>query len=319
MFRNLISGPWILGGLVFFVLVVGSSLLYSWHVERGIREEEARTVQILQQIEARKVSNYRPQQNEPTATETLGQDIMEDEIDVPVPIDDPERIVDDVELLYTEPELSKPRGAVQTSLNPFFANGVPEHLQCPEELVGRYAGDLSTDEKFKIYQIYQEVVEKYNPNRPLSEVWPQFIEAETYYHANAEPDNAIPGIAAGRSDWGVQTILDYPEIVLLEVEDAERFSDICMVATGRWDPDWNLHILPDGREFRTDTGYYYEFFFSHGEGLGVTTIRIGHSGRNAQLVKVDLDKTLDEELERLSGWDYNINPYTTGIYQSEKK
>ena len=310
MLRDMLSHKAIQAGLIFVLLVVCGSLLYSWQMERTLQAEAARDAAFRQRLQMQKTS---------IDTETSGEitpDVMEHKIDAPVASATVlERAFDSMKRPDAEPEVSKPRRTVLTSSNPFFANGVPEHLQCPEELVGRYAKNLSIDEKLKIYQIYQEVVEKYNPNRPLSEVWPQFIEAEIYYHASAEPENAIPGIAAGRTDWGVQTILDYPEIVLLEVEDAERFSDMCMVARGRWDPDWNLHVLPDGREFRTATGYYYEFSYSDAEGLVGRTMGIGHSGRDAQLIKVNLNETLDEELERLSEWNYNINPYTTGIYQ----
>ena len=48
----------------------------------------------------------------------------------------------------------------------------------PEELVGIYTTEVPTEALRKIGEIANEVVEKYNPNRPLPEVWPQFIEVE---------------------------------------------------------------------------------------------------------------------------------------------
>ena len=30
----------------------------------------------------------------------------------------------------------------QTSINPFFADGVPKHLQCPPELIGKYIREV---------------------------------------------------------------------------------------------------------------------------------------------------------------------------------
>lgn len=36
---------------------------------------------------------------------------------------------------------------------------------------------------------------------------------------------------------------------------------------------------------------------------------------DAELVEIHLDEVSDEELERLGGWNYNINPYTTGAYK----
>ena len=94
-----------------------------------------------------------------------------------------------------------------TSSNPLFADGVPEHLQCPEELVGFYTTEVSVENLRKIGEIANEVVEKYNPNRPLPDVWPQFIEAEIYYHANADPAKKGLGVAANRLIGGYNQFL----------------------------------------------------------------------------------------------------------------
>ncbi len=32
-------------------------------------------------------------------------------------------------------------------------------------------------------------------------------------------------------------------------------------------------------------------------------------------VRINLDEVPDEELQRLGGWNVNINPYTTGAYE----
>ena len=42
MFRDLLSSRLILGGLVFFVLVIGGSLLYSWHALRTTESDMER-------------------------------------------------------------------------------------------------------------------------------------------------------------------------------------------------------------------------------------------------------------------------------------
>ncbi|MCY3553489.1 MAG: hypothetical protein OXH39_23780, partial [Candidatus Poribacteria bacterium] len=85
-----------------------------------------------------------------------------------------------------------------TSSNPLFADGVPEHLQCPPELIEVYAAELDPEMRERIYQITDEIVEKYNPNRPLTEVYPAFIEAEKWYHANADPEGAGISMGANR-------------------------------------------------------------------------------------------------------------------------
>ena len=51
MFRDILSGSRALVvGLVFFVVVVGGSLLYSWRVDRSSQEELEQTKQAVQQL-----------------------------------------------------------------------------------------------------------------------------------------------------------------------------------------------------------------------------------------------------------------------------
>lgn len=50
MLRNLLSSKAILAGLVFFVIVVGGSLLYNWHGQRTIKAELARTDPVIQPL-----------------------------------------------------------------------------------------------------------------------------------------------------------------------------------------------------------------------------------------------------------------------------
>ena len=50
MFRDILSSRAIFAGLVFFMLIVGSSLIYSWHARRAIDTELARTDTVLQHV-----------------------------------------------------------------------------------------------------------------------------------------------------------------------------------------------------------------------------------------------------------------------------
>jgi len=311
MFRELLSSRLIQVGLVFFVLVVGGSLLYSWHADRKMAAELGPIPQsVVSPVEKTPEINTGP-----VDFQTEGSvDTPDESTDTPMSEDPSTSLVDDAENVGFA-DVSSTRINVQTSSNPLFADGVPEHLQCPEHLIGVYARGLRREEHLKIYNIQLEVMANYNPNRPLAEVWPQFIEAERGYHANADPMQMMPGTSAGRLDWSVQMILDFPEVLVIVEEDPERYSDMRMVGIGEYSPDWNLHILPDGRPFRTATGYWYEFSLTSEDGLAGRTRGIGHSGRNAQLVEINLNETSDEELKRLEGWNYNINPYTTGIYK----
>ena len=58
----------------------------------------------------------------------------------------------------------------------------PEHLKCPEKLVGVYLTDLSESELLEVVAhsdtVAREIVQNHNPNRPLSEVRTLWIEAE---------------------------------------------------------------------------------------------------------------------------------------------
>ncbi len=227
-----------------------------------------------------------------------------------------------------------PRG--QTSSNPLLADGVPEHLKCPPKWIGVQGDDLSEVEKEEVRTIFREIIEKYNPKRPLADIWSAFIEAEKFYYANnvisthtKGSDGLIPidytpiGPATERVDWMLQHALDYPEIVELSFKKDYLFDDVRLVEIGREHPDWNKITLPDRRTFREKSGYYYEFTYYEGKGHPdpndphihgyngtLRTIRTGHSGKDATLVKIHLNDTSDEELEALSGWDFNINPYT---------
>ena len=81
MWKTLFSSRLVVGGILFCLLSVAGSLFYSWQVERGLREEEARTKQFLQQLET--PEEVRTQQAaESTGLEKAGQ------ADVPLPAAD---------------------------------------------------------------------------------------------------------------------------------------------------------------------------------------------------------------------------------------
>ena len=312
MTRDIITNKWFIGAIALLIIFAGACYLWYQHDTAPYRQEAAESAKLLRQQEAtQKADNKSEVEQADTAqSESFGrkQEKLSDISDV----SDAESETEKNAAVF---DMSHVSGF--TSSNPLFADGVPKHLQCPEELVGIYTTEVSIEALRKIGEIANEVVEKYNPNRPLPEVWPQFIEADKYYHANADPTKKGLGVAANRFDWGIQSILDFPEIVILLREDSIRATDMIMVEQGGWDPNWNLHKLPDGREFRTDNGFYYEFIYSSGDDdkFSGTIYGLGHSGADAERITIDLNETTDEELERLGGWNYNINPYTTGIYK----
>ena len=202
----------------------------------------------------------------------------------------------------------------------YFPDGtpVPEHLLCPEKWIGVYMEDLDEQESAELAEhmkkIADEVIDNYNLNRPLNEIWRAFIELEREYRAEAMQDNKSGlSIAGGKINLQYEQIYDFPEIVDLTETDSVRWFNMWKVDKG----DWNLHTLPDGREFWTKDGYRYEFHYTsfgnvNPEGsteIYERTFRVSQS-EGGELVVVDLNETSDEELERMGGWNYNHNPYT---------
>ena len=220
-----------------------------------------------------------------------------------------------------------PRG--QTSSNPYFKDGVPEHLKCPEKWIGAYRWAISDWAVAieKVRQIGFKVMEQYNPNRPIHEVWPRFIEAELFYQANADippldPERYPPGsfdefaaapevaTSVDRIDWLIQNALDYPEVIKLMIEDGTTCNNAWRMELGFDKPGWNAVTLVDGRIFYERSDHRYEFTFT--DGNQTFTLRSSHSGgADAPLVRINLNETSDEELEAL-GTDYSIIPYRQG-------
>ena len=206
----------------------------------------------------------------------------------------------------------------------YFPDGtpVPEHLLCPEKWIGVYMEDLDAQESTELAEhmrkVADEVIANYNLNRPVAEVWGPFIESERQYREEAIQDNRSGlSIGGGKLDIQYEQIYNFPEIIKLGEEDHDRFFNMFMVDRGNYQPDWNLHTLPDGREFRTKDGYRYEFHytsFGNVDPEGSTeiydrTFRVSQS-EGGELIVVDLNETSDEELGRIGGWNYNYNPYT---------
>lgn len=312
MMRDIFFNKWIITMIGLLVIVAGACVCYYYYATAPLSNEATKTLEKLSQRETTKKVDSVDEAE--VVDNPQGKFLGEKQ----KTISDTSDIIDataEREKAATISEEFHVNGS--TSSNPLFADGVPEHLQCPKELVGFYTTEVSVENLRKIGVIANEVVERFNPNRPLPDIWPQFLEAEIYYHANADPAKKGLGVAANRFDWGVQSILDYPEIVVLLREDPIRATDMMMVEQGEWEPNWNLHELPDGRKFRTDNGFYYEFIYSSGNDDNFTgkIYSLGHSGSDAERVTIDLNETTDEELEDLGGWNYNINPYTTGLYK----
>ncbi|MYA98916.1 hypothetical protein F4X90_04410 [Candidatus Poribacteria bacterium] len=72
MFRDLLSSRWFQGGLAFFLLCVGSSLLYNWHVQRTTESDMERRDRFLQGLQKQTETRSAETVNVPTENETPG-------------------------------------------------------------------------------------------------------------------------------------------------------------------------------------------------------------------------------------------------------
>lgn len=72
MLQDLLSNRWFQGGLVFFVLVVGSSLLYSWYVLRATERDMERHDRLLHGRKNKEGMRSTETVNVPTENETSG-------------------------------------------------------------------------------------------------------------------------------------------------------------------------------------------------------------------------------------------------------
>ena len=89
MLRDILSRKLVIAGLTCCVLLVAGTLLYRWHVVIGIRKDEARTQQFLQQLESSdrlsapqqqpETTTDAPEEHEtaPVATDTVSETVFD--------------------------------------------------------------------------------------------------------------------------------------------------------------------------------------------------------------------------------------------------
>ncbi len=88
MLRDILSSKLVIAGLTCCLLLVAGTLLYRWHVVSGIRKDEARTQQFLQQLESsdrlsapqqQEATTDAPEEHEtaPVATDTVSETVFD--------------------------------------------------------------------------------------------------------------------------------------------------------------------------------------------------------------------------------------------------
>ena len=86
----------------------------------------------------------------------------------------------------------------------------------------KYIREVSEEDLLKIKAIAEEVKEKYNPKRASIKLIGPLHEAAMYYSANADPNKKEPHTGANRIDWVIQSILDFPEVLVSDYDPKVR-------------------------------------------------------------------------------------------------
>ena len=203
---------------------------------------------------------------------------------------------------------------------------IPEHLKFPEKWKnGYYYGfsegpeptDISMEEAERGVSILREIIRDYNPQRPIGDIWHQFIAYEKMYRAYAEVDlgkTPFGGLSYNRADWLYEQTWAFPEIMDIAFGDSSEdewslFTNARSIAMGQQEPHWNEHIMHDGRAFYLRGDTTYKFKWTTPTGVERTTTFSRTLTPKATVV-IYPDETSDEELERLGWWNFHINPYT---------
>ena len=205
---------------------------------------------------------------------------------------------------------------------------IPEHLKFPDEWKVPYyhrfseggfldGQEPSMEDSLRVVNMLREIVRDYNPGRPIGDIWHQYIEYEKMYRAYAEQDlgrTPVAAFSSNRADWQYEQTWAFPEIMEIVLGDSsedEKFLlvNARLVAMGESEPNWNEHIMHDGRAFYLRGDTTYEFKWTTPAGVERKTTFSRTLNPKATVV-IYPDETSDEELERLGWWNFHINPYT---------
>lgn len=197
---------------------------------------------------------------------------------------------------------------------------IPEYLKLPEAFK-KYPYAIHMDDpnapsltevRAFMRQVSDYAIANHNPNRPIAEVWRAFMEAEIIYNTLAGQHlGKFPGgTGGGNIEWSYEQFWAFPEVRKLW-RDGEHYNSLPTlvydVEMGLDDPNWNVTTLPDGRTFRMRRNHSYEFNYPGG-GYRISLTRPENTKEHVVIDNVF--EISDAELEALSGWNYNFNPYT---------
>ena len=173
MLRDILSGSRaILVGLVFFVLVVGGSLLYSWHVHRTTDAEVARTDVVLQDVNrddprtAADTVDTNTVDFEQTGTDLETDDSqMSDDTDVS-PIDETSETLDMTDAFLPDDFVAEEEPAEDVPVSPFGFGPYPEipadYAARHGQTVWQYPGSLPRSNQRNIELIHRVMIASWN-------------------------------------------------------------------------------------------------------------------------------------------------------------
>ena len=145
MFGDLLSSRLIQAGIAFFVVVVGGSLLYSWHVHRATESDMARHDQLLRGRDKQNETRPAAAVNDPTENEApLKQG--PDTADAPATVGDPSQ---------TRADMSQESSVSATGVSDMEADIIAEEEKAEEALSAEERQEREFRKRFK--EIFKEI------------------------------------------------------------------------------------------------------------------------------------------------------------------
>ena len=175
MLRDILSGSRaILVGLVFFVLIVGGSLLYSWHVHRTTDAEVAETQHKVQPLENKNETRTAADTTDTSRVgfEQVGTDLethekqpMSDDTDVS-PIDETSETLDMTDAFLPDDFVAEEEPAEDVPVSPFGFGPYPEipadYAARHGQTVWQYPGSLPRSNQRNIELIHRVMIASWN-------------------------------------------------------------------------------------------------------------------------------------------------------------
>lgn len=145
MLRDLLSNRLIQAGLAFFVIVVGGSLLYSWHTQRTVEKAVGQDTRFSQGLQEQNATRPAEKANPPTPNEIVNAPDGNPEASMPeeteaLPNED--ETLDIADALLPDDSLSEETPAEEGPVSPFGFGPYPEipidypHLSSWDQLAG---------------------------------------------------------------------------------------------------------------------------------------------------------------------------------------